>query len=157
MAMPSTKTILVAGGVAGGLFLAYKLYGYAKERRRREAINQRINSEEERALMKSRERTIDDITAESIARALYEAMDGWGTDEDLIYEILVEKNRLTSGDIVAINKAFGIQEYGSFGSPYFGSGEDLNLVEWLMREISNSSSVYRILQSKFVQAGIDWD
>ena len=107
--------------------------------------------------MKSKERTIDDTTAASIARALFEAMDGVGTDEDLIEEVLILRNRLTSGDIVAVNKAFGIQKYGSVGTPWWGDGEDLNLVQWFMRELSNGSSLYHVLQSKFTQAGIDWD
>lgn len=155
--IPSTKTLLIVAGIGAGGFLAYKLYAGAQERARQKKITQRINSEEERALMKSTERTIDDQSAQSIARALYEAMDGPGTDENAIYDILIERNRLTSADIVAVNKAFGVQPYGTFGSPWWGDGEDLNLVEWFSRELSNTSSLYKILQTKFNQAGIDWD
>lgn len=155
--LPSTKTLLIVAGIGAGGFLAYKLYASAQERARQKKIAQRINSEEERALMKSQERTIDDQSAQSIARALYEAMDGIGTDENAIYDILIERNRLTSGDIVAVNKAFGVQQYGTYGSPWWGDGDDLNLVEWFSRELSNSSSLYKILQTKFNQAGIDWD
>ena len=153
--LPSTKTLLIVAGIGAGGFLAYKLYASAQERARQKKIAQRINSEEERALMKSQERTIDDQSAQSIARALYEAMDGIGTDENAIYDILIERNRLTSGDIVAVNKAFGVQQYGTYGSPWWGDGDDLNLVEWFSRELSNSSSLYKILQTKFNQAGID--
>lgn len=155
--LPNTKTLLIVAGIGAGGFLAYKLYSNAQERARQRKITQRINSEEERALMKSKERTIDDQSAESIARALYEAMDGMGTDEDAIYDVLIDRNRLTSGDIVAVNKAFGIQKYGTYGSPWWGDGEDLNLVQWFTRELSNSSSLYKVLQTKFNQAGIDWD
>ena len=155
--IPSTKTLLIVGAIGAGGFIAYKLYASAQERARQKRIAQRINSEEERALMKSTERTIDDQSAQSIARALYEAMDGMGTDEDLIYDVLIERNRLTSGDIVAVNKAFGVQKYGTYGSPWWGDGEDLNLVEWFSRELSNTSSLYKLLQTKFNQAGIDWD
>ena len=155
--LPNTKTLLIVAGIGAGGFLAYKLYASAQERARQKKITQRINSEEERALMKSQERTIDDQSAQSIARALYEAMDGIGTDENAIYDILIERNRLTSGDIVAVNKAFGVQKYGTTGSPWWGDGDDLNLVQWFSRELSNSSSLYKILQTKFNQAGIDWD
>lgn len=155
--LPNTKTLLIVGAIGAGGFLAYKLYSGAQERARQKKIAQRINSEEERALMKSTERTIDDQSAQSIARALYEAMAGTGTDETAIYDILIERNRLTSADIVAVNKAFGVQQYGTFGSPWWGDGEDLNLVEWFSRELSNTSSLYKILQTKFNQAGIDWD
>ena len=155
--IPSTKTLLTVLGIGAGGFLAYKMYGNAQEKKRQKRLIEQVNSEEERALMKSKERTIDDTTASSIARALFEAMDGAGTDEDLIEEVLITRNRLTSGDIVAVNKAFGIQQYGSLGTPWWGNGEDLNLVGWFMRELSNSSSLYKVLQSKFTQAGIDWD
>ena len=157
MIFPSTKTILTVVGAGAGLFLGYKVYGSIKESQRKKRIQERVNSEEERALMKSKERTIDDMTAESIAIALYEAMDGIGTDEDAIYNVLIERNRLTSGDIVAINRAFGVQPYGTYGSPWWGDGDELNLVQWFQRELSNTSSVYNILRTKFVQAGIDWD
>ncbi len=155
--IPSPKTLLTVLGVGAGAFVAYKMYGNAQEKKRQKRLIERVNSEEERALMKSKERTIDDTTASSISRALFEAMDGAGTDEDLIEEVLITRNRLTSGDIVAVNKAFGIQKYGSLGTPWWGNGEDLNLVGWFMRELSNSSSLYKVLQSKFTQAGIDWD
>ena len=155
--LPNTKTLLIVAGIGAGGFLAYKIYSNAQERARQKKIAQRINSEEERALMKSTERTIDDQSAQSIARALYEAMDGMGTDETAIYDVLIERNRLTSADIVAVNKAFGVQSYGTYGSPWWGDGEDLNLVEWFSRELSNTSSLYKILQTKFNQAGIDWD
>lgn len=155
--IPSTKTLLTVLGVGAGAFVAYKMYGNAQEKKRQKRLQERVNSEEERALMKSQERTIDDTTAASIARALFEAMDGVGTDEDLIEEVLISRNRLTSGDIVAVNKAFGVQKYGTTGSPWWGDGEDLNLVQWFMRELSNGSSLYKVLQSKFTQAGIDWD
>lgn len=155
--IPSTKTILISACIGAGALFAYKMYGNAQEKKRQKRLQERVNSEEERALMKSQERTIDDMTAASIARALFEAMDGAGTDEDLIEEVLITRNRLTSGDIVAVNAAFGVQQYGSLGTPWWGNGEDLNLVGWFMRELSNSSSLYKVLQSKFTQAGIDWD
>lgn len=157
MMIPSINTILKVVGVGAGLFVGYEVVSSIKESRRKKRIAERVNSEEERALMKSKERTIDDVTADSIARSLYNAMDGLGTDEDEIYSLLIERNRLTSGDIVAINKAFGVQPYGTWGSPAWGTGDELNLVEWFQRELSNSSSVYKILQTKFNQAGIDWD
>lgn len=157
MMIPSINTILKVVGVGAGLFVGYEVFSSIKESRRKKRIAERVNSEEERALMKSKERTIDDVTADSIARSLYNAMDGLGTDEDEIYSLLIERNRLTSGDIVAINKAFGVQPYGTWGSPAWGTGDELNLVEWFQRELSNSSSVYKILQTKFNQAGIDWD
>lgn len=153
----NTKTILRAAGIGAGAFLIYKLSASAKEKKRKKRIEAQINMEEERALMKSNERTIDDTTAQSIAQALFIAMDGTGTDEDEIEAVLITRNRLTSADIVAVNKAFGIQQYGTFGKPWWGSGEELNLVGWFKKELSNGSSLYKVLQTKFTQAGIDWD
>lgn len=155
--MENKSTIGKAVIAVGGAFGAYKLFGWLKDRSRKKQLKEIANSEMEVALENATTPTIDDLRATEIAKALYEAMDGAGTDESLISDILVLRNRFTSGDIIKINNAFGYQEYGTFGSPLWGSGEDLNLVGWLKKELSNTSDLYKVLQTKFTQAGIYWD
>lgn len=152
----NNKYVLIGGAVVLA-FGGYSIYKNMQERKRKAQIKNIVNSEEERALQHSMIRTIDDKTAEAIAKSLYNAMDGMGTDETAIYDLICVRNKLTSADIIEINKAFGLQEYGTFGSPFFGSGEFLNLVGWFQKELSNTSSVYIILKTKFNQAGIDWE
>lgn len=102
-------------------------------------------------------RKITDDKAKSIADALLDAMDGIGTDETEIYNILVVNNKLSSLDIVAIYKAFGVQEYGTFGKPWWGSGERLDLTGWIKKEMSNSSTEYKLIRAMFNQAGLNFD
>lgn len=146
--------ILTTVGVAGGAYLIYRSY---KNRKLANEIKNKVNSEEEIALMQSNQRTIDDYGAETIADALYDFMKGYGTDEDDIYNVLIIRNKLTSADLIAINKAFGYREYGSYGSPMFGDGDALNLVQWLREELDSDSDLYILLQTKFQQAGINFD
>lgn len=150
------KYAQIAMGV-GGLFIGYKIYNSIQRKKRDAELKAIANSEMEVALQNSTQQTIDTMRANEIAKALFTAMDGIGTDEDLIEDILVIKNRFTSGDIILINNAFGLQEYGTTGSPYWGSGTPLNLVGWFKNELNNKSDLYKVLQTKFNQAGIYWD
>lgn len=142
--------------VAGG-FVGYKFIGSINKKKRNAELKKIANSEMEVALQNSTQQTIDEMRAVEIAKALFTAMDGVGTDENAIEDILILRNRFTSGDIILINNAFGLQEYGTTGSPYWGSGTPLNLVGWFKQELSNTSDLYKVLQTKFNQAGIYWD
>lgn len=151
------STIAKVAILGAGGFATYKIFGWLKERNRKKKLREIADSEMERALENSNIPTIDEMRAKEIAEALYNAMSGFGTNEDLISDILVVRNRFTSGDIILINNAFGLQDYGTYGSPMWGDGTPLNLVGWLRNELSMGSELYKILQSKFTQAGIYWD
>jgi len=67
----------------------------------------------------------------AMADKLFIAMDGVGTDEDAIKEVL---NKLrTKSDWYALVKAFGIRKSTSIWSSFTG-----NLVQWLANELSGN-------------------
>ncbi len=146
--------IATLGIVGVGAYSFIKKYNDKKLKKK---LQSQVFAEEQNALMASNQRTISDEKALSIATALYNAMKGFGTDEDDIYNIMIERNNLTSADIIAVNSAFGMREYGSYGAPSFGSGTYMNLVGWFNEELSNTSNLFKLLKTKFEQAGILWN
>ena len=149
---------IITVGVLGVSGIAiHALYKSYKNKQLKAKLKEKVFVEEQNALMQSNERTITDEKAESIANALYNAMKGVGTDEDLIEEILITRNRLTSPDLIAVNKAFGMREYGSYGAPAWGDGTFINLVGWFNEELNNTGALYNLLKTKFEQAGILWN
>lgn len=81
--------------------------------------------------------TFPEAQARILAEQLYNAMKDVGTDTDTI-ESVVAKLR-TRDDWNAVVKAFGIRPYGTFGAPLIPfNTSDLNLFEWLRRELSGS-------------------
>ena len=81
---------------------------------------------------------ITDTQAITTAERLFEAMRSSGTDEDAIMQALEGINH---NDFVKISDAFGTRSYiPATGSHplYDWMGEDLDLVEWLLSELSNS-------------------
>ena len=65
--------------------------------------------------------TLKEATAKALADKLYEAMDGWGTDEAAIYEVMNEMN--TRSDVVLLIKTFGVRD-------------GKNLVQWITSELN---------------------
>ncbi|WP_228851543.1 hypothetical protein [Aegicerativicinus sediminis] len=84
--------------------------------------------------------TISQQKAEIYARQLLSAMDGVGTDEPTIENII--DNLKTADDYKLVHVEFGSKPYNGFGLPsdtIFSDPEDFpkkNLVEWLHSEIS---------------------
>lgn len=147
--------ICVGSAVLGvGAWVAIKQINKHKaERDAEKRLAERTDNAEENAII----RTISEEKAKSIADALFDAMDGIGTDETEIYNILVVNNKLSSLDIVAIYNAFGVKEYGTFGTPWWGNGEPLDLIGWIKKEMSNSSTEYKLIRAMFNQAGLNFD
>lgn len=139
--------------LGGGIFAIAKISRYAKQRKLQREREKLLNQESEDAFANLNGRRITDSTAKNVAEQLLVAMDGVGTDTTVIKRLLVDDN-LTSADLIAIHQFFGIQEYGTFGKPWFGSGEKLDLRGWIKREISSSSELYSLLVTKFRQAGL---
>ena len=98
------------------------------------------------------ERKISDADAKTYAKDLMDAFDGFGTDEDIIKEILLDNNP-SATDVQAIFDAFGTPEYGTFGKPMWGTGTPMNLIEWIKKEVDNSTKLYAQLKIKFETAG----
>ena len=95
--------------------------------------------------------TITQSEAVIIADRLLVAMDGMGTDEKIIMNLLIDNVR-TNDDLKLIVKTFGLKEYGTTGLPYWGSGTPLDLSGWIRKEMSGSNLTK--LQTRFAQAGI---
>lgn len=74
---------------------------------------------------------LSSFEARKIADTLFNAMDGDGTDEDLIFNSL---NGLTYNDFVRVSNAFGVRTY--YGGLF--QAEDLGLYEWLREELNTN-------------------
>ncbi len=96
--------------------------------------------------------TISDADAILYANKLQNAMDGYGTDEDAIKDILLNKP-FSANDLKLIVQKFGIKKYGYTGIAWLG-GSDLDLTGWLKEELSGD--LLDAVKSKFQQAGINW-
>jgi len=133
-------------GIGG--FLVWKIY------------KKYADGAEERNLKKALEKTtqvdnsklkITQAEAAIIAQKLFAAMDGMGTDDNTIMNLLIETAR-TDDDLKLIVKTFGVKDYGTYGSPYWGSGTPSDLTMWLTNELSGSK--LQTLRNRFAQAGI---
>lgn len=78
--------------------------------------------------------TITPNQASTIARILLTAMDGFGTDEQAIYNVLRGK---TPADFHLISEAFGTPRYDGAGEGVWPASKR-NLTDWLTRELSLS-------------------
>ncbi|MDR2963463.1 MAG: annexin [Bacteroidales bacterium] len=144
----STKPLIVVGcsGVAGFfLWKIVKKYMDNAPLRKQEKALEQANKVDASKL------TISTAEATLIAEKLYAAMDGMGTDSKAIMSLLIGTAR-TDDDLKLINKSFGIREYGSTGSPYWGSGTPSDLSTWLRNELSGSD--LEKLRVRFTSAGI---
>ena len=156
--MSTKKIVAVAcvGSVALGATAFFVLRGIRRNKAEKDA-KKRLSEYTDDAKQNAVVRRIDDAKAKSIAAALLDAMDGIGTDETEIYNILVMNNKLTSLDLIAVSEAFGVVEYGTFGKPWWGNGEPLDLIGWIKKELSNNSTEYMLIRAMFNQAGLNFD
>lgn len=81
--------------------------------------------------------SLNEATAKALADKIHEAMDGWGTDEDAVYEVMNKMN--SRSDVVLLIKTFGIRD-------------GKNLVQWITSELNASerAKVNNILQTNNV-------
>ena len=99
--------------------------------------------------------TLTDAVANNYANQLYNAMDGTGTDENTIYVILEKLQK--KDDFRKVYNAFGRRSYFFEGSPtLLGSSwlmgyNDLDLIEWLRKEVGWSNPLTYNLISKTVK------
>lgn len=102
--------------------------------------------------------TITDAIANTYANQLYNAMDGTGTDEDTIYAVLEKLQK--KDDFRKVYNFFGRRSYYFEGSPtLLGSSwlfgyNDLDLVEWLRKEVGWSNlRTYNLISKTAKNAG----
>ena len=65
--------------------------------------------------------TLNEATAKALADKLYEAMDGWGTDESAIFEVMNEMK--SRSDVLMLIRTFGVRD-------------GKNLVQWITSELN---------------------
>lgn len=82
-----------------------------------------------------------------IAQQLYDAMDGWGTDEDAIMSVLDRIS--TKDDLLAVMKRFGTPKYTP---PMSFSGDYIGLTGWLKAELRGSDLTH--VRNIFLNFGI---
>jgi hypothetical protein len=105
--------------------------------------------------------TISDTLANTYANQLWGAMNTTGTDEDLIYAILLKLQK--KDDFLKVYNAFGKKSYNGIllgGEPnvvdkWLGNYDDLDLVQWLNTEIGYSNlTTYNLLKKTVTNAGL---
>lgn len=143
-------TISVTAGLA--IFGGIKTYRFIKSKSAQKDAEKDKEKIQEQAREQVLERRITDADAKVYAKDLLDAMDGFGTDESKIKEIILDNNP-SATDLQAIVDAFGTPEYGTFGKPMWGNGTPLNLIEWIKKEVDTSTSLYESLKTKFQTSG----
>lgn len=88
--------------------------------------------------------TITDQEAKQKADTLYEAMNGMGTDEDMIFATLTG---LTVADYNKVDSAFGYRSYNTYTGTSTGGINKYPLKTWLKEELSSSD--YITLKNNF--------
>ena len=97
--------------------------------------------------------TISDSLANNYANQLFNAMDGFGTNSDAIYDII---NKLQQKeDFRKVYNSFGRKSYYIDGSPtvsaYIFGYNNLDLIEWLDKEVGYSNPLTYNLVKKTIK------
>jgi len=101
--------------------------------------------------------TISDAIANNYANQLFNAMDGFGTNTDAIYDIL---NKLQQKeDFRKVYNSFGRKSYYIDGSPtvsaYIFGYSNLDLIEWLDKEVGWSNPLtYNLIKKTIKNANL---
>lgn len=148
IALVAVVSILAGGAVIGTI----KGVRYLKSKSAQKDAEKNNDKIQQQAQEKVLERKISDADAKTYAKDLKDAFEGFGTDEGIIKEILLDNNP-SATDIQAIFEAFGTPEYGTFGSPMWGTGTPMNLIEWIKKEVDNDTKLYGQLKTKFQTSG----
>lgn len=140
--------------LAGGGFLLYKgyqnLFGDSKQDKIREAQDQQILNIPVNTSKLSRSKE----ALQRISRNIFDAMDGYGTDEDTIIENLEGLNK---NDLQYIIKDFGFRLYNGAGESTTWIDKNLfsakkDLIGWLKAELKGSDEDK--VKQIFTNAGI---
>jgi hypothetical protein len=146
---PYIKGVIAIATIGVTGFLIYKAYKgiqtfkYNRDNRQEDkAWNKELDSQQQRP-------TLSQVQLMSMSTQLFVAMDGYGTDEALIYSVFEKLNN--NADFAALVSAYGIKEIssGRFNpAPNFKG----NLIGALSDELSASelARINQILEQKFI-------
>ena len=137
----------IAGGVIYGLYKLFTLPGRIEEGKEGRQEDREWNRELERCAGRN---LLSKAQIDAYANKLFTAMDGYGTDEEAIYEVF---RRIKSDcDYVALNAAYGNGREISSGSWSLESDFKGNLTAALASELSSDERkrVNAILKSNKV-------
>ncbi len=90
---------------------------------------------------------------DALALRLYNAMDGFGTDENTLLEVYRLLEKCDREAVVSVYNAFGTHKYSLVGEFWF-VGNEMNLIEWLKAELKNSSPILKNYLSLFSKYGL---
>lgn len=96
--------------------------------------------------------TLTDTEAELISQSMYNAMEGFGTDETTILKEFAKMK--SKGDWAAVLKQFGMKEYGTFGKPAYSylPSTPTDLKGWLYNECSTATM--KQIEAKWNEWGV---
>lgn len=105
--------------------------------------------------------TISDATANTYSNQLFNAMKDCGTDTDTIYSVMEKLQK--KDDFIKVYNTFGKRSYYDTGlcggeptvSAYLFGYADLDLVEWLKKEVGYSNLLtYNLVKKTITNAGL---
>lgn len=150
---PTVTGIVVVAGTAALVFAGVKVFKSIKSAKAEKDARNNLEELKKQALEELKVQNLTKAQAQAAADSLYEAMDGVGTDLMAIKKILID-DKPTTLDIIEIVNAFGVRDYGTFGSPIWGDGDKLNLMQWIKEEVNSTTTLYELLRMKFTTAGL---
>lgn len=118
--LPKWAKGIIAVAIVGGVgFIAYKIYKkiqQSNEEKGSKQENSQAQSELDKLIKKGIKPTYQQSQYSSYANTLWEAMDGYGTNEDLIMRVFA--NLKNDADFLSLSKAYGIRTVSSgVGNP----------------------------------------
>ncbi len=148
---PNGKIVLIAGAGLIGLFVVRRLLI------NRHAVRERARKEDLiRTQPVEKGPTITTHTARVLADKLFQAMEGNGTNEPAIHQVMNELR--TDGDLKLVREAFGVRSYGSTGgnsswwAETVGWSTPMTLDDWLRAELSGED--LRMVQAHYRRMGL---
>ena len=152
MALSTTQKLLLGSIVAGGsIFGLVKLVKYIKSNSEKKDSEEIV--EDNILNADPTVRKLTDEKCKEIANRLYELMDKTFRQSDAIVSI-ISNGGMSLADLKVVYEDFGSKEYGTFGSPVFGSGTYKDLIGWLKEELDSDGLA--TVKGIFSMAGFTW-
>lgn len=133
----TSKTIMIIAAVVVAIIVLYFVFREDPKRKDTKQSNDVVDKVNKEII--PNEVTLSTVQLQTICEKLYNAMDGWGTDTDAVYEAFSKAK--TRSDILSIIGTFGVKD-----------GETLE--EWLYGDLSGSEIQH--LNSVIASKGINY-